>query len=101
MQQVAQGHAIALHAENYNIGTVVWVDATNNTFENNIGIGCGTFFFWNIGSLRPANRSMASNKWYNNTSIAASNMWYIGSNLNGITLTGVEIKDNMKLLPVG
>jgi parallel beta-helix repeat protein len=97
------GTCYALHAENYRIGgvTSVWVDATNNTFENNIGIGCGTFFFWNIGSLRPANRSMANNKWYNNTAIAASNMWYIHNNLNGITLTGVEIKDNINYCPSG
>jgi parallel beta-helix repeat protein len=93
------GTCYALHAENYN--ETVSVDATNNTFENNIAMGCGTSFFWTIGSLRPANRSMANNKWYNNTSIAASNMWWIGGKLNGITLTGVEIKDNINYCPSG
>jgi parallel beta-helix repeat protein len=93
------GTCYALHAENYN--ETVSVDATNNTFENNIAMGCGTSFFWTIGSLRPANCSMANNKWYNNTSIAASNMWWIGGKLNGITLTGVEIKDNINYCPSG
>jgi hypothetical protein len=91
----------AMDTEVYRSSVSSRAQTINNTFENNICIGGSVGLYWGIASERSVNHPNTGNNFFNNTIIAASQGFYIGSHLNGTDISNTEIKDNIIYCPTG